>query len=80
MRTVGNHKNLHILIQPTARPEAVTLITVNLVERLFDRDTTPLQFHMDEGQTVFLNILTKYCVFTSEDLLLVMRPYQIVSL
>lgn len=24
-----------------------------------------------------LNILTKYCVFTSEDLLLVMRPYQI---
>ncbi len=27
-----------------------------------------------------LNILTKYCVFTSEDLLLVMRPYQIVAI
>ena len=26
-----------------------------------------------------LNILTKYCVFTSESLLLVMRPYQIVA-
>jgi type I restriction enzyme R subunit len=26
-----------------------------------------------------LNVLTKYCVFTSEDLLLVMRPYQIVA-
>ncbi|HQM01221.1 MAG TPA: type I restriction endonuclease subunit R [Ruminococcus flavefaciens] len=26
-----------------------------------------------------LNILTKYCIFTSEDLLLVMRPYQIVA-
>lgn len=26
-----------------------------------------------------LNILTKYCVFTSEDLLIVMRPYQIVA-
>jgi type I restriction enzyme R subunit len=26
-----------------------------------------------------LTILTKYCVFTSEDLLLVMRPYQIVA-
>ena len=26
-----------------------------------------------------LNILTKYCVFTSEDLLFVMRPYQIVA-
>ncbi|MGU9010506.1 type I restriction endonuclease subunit R [Clostridium perfringens] len=26
-----------------------------------------------------LNILTKYCIFTSEDLLLVMRPYQIAT-
>lgn len=26
-----------------------------------------------------LNVLTKYCIFTSEDLLLVMRPYQIVA-
>ena len=26
-----------------------------------------------------LNILTKYCVFTSEELLLVMRPYQIAA-
>lgn len=26
-----------------------------------------------------LNILTRYCVFTSEELLLVMRPYQIVA-
>ncbi len=26
-----------------------------------------------------LNIITKYCVFTSEDLLLVMRPYQIAA-
>ncbi len=26
-----------------------------------------------------LNILTKYCVFTAEDMLLVMRPYQIVA-
>lgn len=26
-----------------------------------------------------LNVITKYCVFTSEDMLLVMRPYQIVA-
>lgn len=26
-----------------------------------------------------LNILTKYCIFTSEEMLLVMRPYQIVA-
>jgi type I restriction enzyme R subunit len=39
---------------------------------------------MDFTRTFFakhtiLNILTKYCVFTSEKLLLVMRPYQIVA-
>lgn len=28
---------------------------------------------------IILNILTKYCVFTSEESLLVMRPYQIVA-
>ena len=26
-----------------------------------------------------MNILTRYCVFTAEKLLLVMRPYQIVA-
>ena len=39
---------------------------------------------MDFTKTFFakhtlLNILTKYCVFTTEELLLVMRPYQIVA-
>lgn len=39
---------------------------------------------MDFTRTFFakhtlLNILTKYCVFTSEELLLVMRPYQIAA-
>lgn len=39
---------------------------------------------MDFAKTFFakhalLNILTKYCVFTTERLLLVMRPYQIVA-
>lgn len=26
-----------------------------------------------------LNILTKYCIFTSENILMVMRPYQITA-
>lgn len=30
-------------------------------------------------KTALLNILTKYCVFTSEELLLAMRPYQIAA-
>ncbi|WP_127836604.1 type I restriction endonuclease subunit R [Clostridium prolinivorans] len=39
---------------------------------------------MDFTRTFFakhtlLNIITKYCVFTSEDMLLVMRPYQIAA-
>ena len=39
---------------------------------------------MDFGKTFFakhsiLNIITKYCVFTSDNSLLVMRPYQIVA-
>ncbi len=39
---------------------------------------------MDFTKTFFakhtlLNILTKYCIFTSEELLLVMRPYQIAA-
>ena len=31
------------------------------------------------AQHTILNILTKYCVFTAEDMLMVMRPYQITA-
>ena len=31
------------------------------------------------AKNTILNILTRYCVFTTEELLLVMRPYQIVA-
>ncbi len=49
-----------------------------------DATNKPLPDLMDFGRTFFakhslLNILTRYCVFTSERLLLVMRPYQIVA-
>ena len=48
------------------------------------KSNTPVYDLMDFTQTFFskhtlLNILTKYCVFTSENLLLVMRPYQIAA-
>jgi type I restriction enzyme R subunit len=45
----------------------------NVVSDLVDFTKTFLAKH------VLLNILTRYCVFTSEDLLLVMRPYQIAA-
>ena len=49
-----------------------------------DATNKPITDLMDFAKTFFakhtiLNILTKYCVFTTEKLLLVMRPYQIVA-
>jgi type I site-specific deoxyribonuclease, HsdR family len=49
-----------------------------------DANNRPITDLMDFGCTFFakhtlLNLLTKYCVFTSDKLLLAMRPYQIVA-
>ena len=49
-----------------------------------DATNIPIQDLVPFTQTFFakhslLNVLTRYCVFTSEELLLVMRPYQIVA-
>lgn len=49
-----------------------------------DATNRPIADLMDFAKTFFakhtiLNILTKYCVFTTDRLLLVMRPYQIVA-
>ncbi len=49
-----------------------------------DANNKPITDLMDFGSTFFgkhtlLNILTRYCVFTTDKLLLVMRPYQIVA-
>ena len=49
-----------------------------------DANNRPITDLMDFTHTFFakhslLNVLTKYCVFTSEKMLLVMRPYQIVA-
>ena len=49
-----------------------------------DAQNRPITDLTDFAQTFFakhsiLNVITKYCVFTSDRLLLVMRPYQIVA-
>jgi len=49
-----------------------------------DANNTPITDLIDFTRTFFtkntiLNILTKYCVFTSENMLMVMRPYQITA-
>ena len=52
VRSIGDYKNLHILEQPTASPEAVPLIPFDLVECFPDGHAPALQLHMDEGQTI----------------------------
>lgn len=47
-------------------------------------DNEPIYDLMDFTQTFLakhslLNVLTKYCIFTSEEILMVMRPYQIAA-
>ena len=49
-----------------------------------DAENKPIPDLMDFGRTFFakhaiLSILTRYCVFTTDKLLLVMRPYQIAA-
>jgi type I restriction enzyme R subunit len=49
-----------------------------------DANNKPIFDLMAFGKTFFakhslLNVLTRYCVFTADDMLLVMRPYQIVA-
>lgn len=49
-----------------------------------DANNVPITDLMDFAKTFFakhtiLNLLTKYCVFTTERILLAMRPYQIVA-
>ena len=41
-RTVGDNKNLHIFEESAARPEGITLVTLNLVERFADRHSPAL--------------------------------------
>lgn len=49
-----------------------------------DANNKPITDLIDFAKTFFakhtiLNILTKYCIFTSENILMVMRPYQITA-
>ena len=52
VHAVADHEQLHILEQRRLRPIAVTLIAVDLVERLFQLDPAPFQLDLHEGQPV----------------------------
>ena len=67
IRAVGDYKYLHILKQPTACPEAVTLIAVYLIECFADWYTAPFQLDMHQRKAVhkhgnIIAILTFSCV------------------
>ena len=49
---IGDDEQLHVLKQPTARPETVPLVTVDLVECFTNRHPTPLQFNVNHWQSV----------------------------
>lgn len=70
----GKHKRK---TQKTSNSFEFTSCWADAGNRVIDdlRDFTKTFF----SKHAILNILTKYCVFTSERLLMVMRPYQIVA-
>ena len=51
-RAITDHEQLHVVEQAGAGPETVTLVAVDLIERLTNIDPAPLQLHMHERQTV----------------------------
>ena len=53
VRAVGDDKNLHIVIEAAACPEAVPLVTADLIERLPDGYAPALQLDMDQGKAVY---------------------------
>ena len=78
-------RNSHIKEQTATRNKSKkTSNSFEFTSYWTDSTNKPINDLVDFTRTFFskhtiLNILTKYCVFTSEELLLVMRPYQIVA-
>lgn len=78
-------RNCHIKEQTATRNKSKkTSNSFEFTSYWADSTNKPINDLVDFTRTFFskhtiLNILTKYCIFTSEELLLVMRPYQIVA-
>ena len=51
-RAVGDDEDLDILKQAASRPEALAVVSVDLVEGLFDVNPTTFEFNVDERETV----------------------------
>ena len=55
MRSVGDNKQLHILIQTACCPEAIPLVTLNLIKRFFQSNATAFQFDMYQRKSIHQN-------------------------
>ncbi len=51
-RAIGDYEDLHVFKQPRSGPEAVPLVTVDLVKGFADVHPTALELDMHERQTV----------------------------
>ncbi|MBQ3151135.1 MAG: type I restriction endonuclease subunit R [Clostridia bacterium] len=77
-------RDLHVKERTSSRNKKKTSNSFEFTSFWADADNRTIPDLVDFTKTFFakhtiLSILTKYCVFTSESLLLVMRPYQIVA-
>ncbi len=77
-------RNQHIKDASTSKQANKTSNSYEFTSWWADASNKPIFDLMAFGKTFFakhtiLNILTRYCVFTVDEMLLVMRPYQIVA-
>ena len=55
MRTIGDYKQLYILIQSATCPKAVTLVSIDLVKRFSNCVPSLFKFNMHQWQSVYQN-------------------------
>ena len=62
MRSVGNNKDLHVFIKSTACPKAVPLISLYLIKRFTNGNTTSFKLNVNQGQTIYKDSNVIACV------------------
>jgi type I restriction enzyme R subunit len=77
-------RNQHLKEKSTAGEKSKSSHSFEFTNWWADANNKPIRELMAFGKTFFakhtiLNILTKYCVFNADRVLMVMRPYQIVA-
>ena len=55
MRTIGDYKQLYILIQSTACPKAIALVSIDLVKRFPNCVPSFFKLNMHQRQSVYQN-------------------------